>query len=96
MTYHQAIKGSMYYEIVLREGISRVFPGLAVNLIYSTNLDWVFIVNFLLLLFDLVTRFGAFVTLMIQLRILLYLLVLHNALPVLLNIESQIFHFLIH
>ena len=50
MTYHQAIKGSVYYEIVLREGISRVLPGLAEYLIL--NLDWVFIVTFLLLLFD--------------------------------------------
>ena len=70
MTYHQAfIKGSMSYEIVLREGISRVLPGLAVNLIFSTNLDWVFIVNFLLLIFDLGTRFGVFLTLMLRLSL---------------------------
>ena len=53
MTYHQAfIKGSMSYEIVLREGIFRVLPGLAVHLIFAVNLNRVFIVNFLLLLFD--------------------------------------------
>ena len=74
MTYHQAfIKGSMSYEIVLREGIFRVLPGLAVHLIFAVNLNRLFIVNFLLLLF-----------------------INHNAQPILLNIESQIFHFLIH
>ena len=53
MTYHQAsIKARMSYEIVLREGISRVLLGLAVYLIYAVNLDGVFIVTFLLLLFD--------------------------------------------